>query len=182
MQQMPGVEKLRIVNRTLEATGRGYILDPGEKFGNVTIMHGHYLLIDANPKALPAPFDVWADKGLISVKSAADGTEYNSAPVGGEITRAGLNPFSEAQSRDMDEDNLFAEPDLSEAREAFIPGQFQPGVTPGSHQPETAQGARISFGLETSKVQSDTSPIPGDRPRSVDNTDEFTVRAPQRRS
>lgn len=169
------IKKLRIRNVTGINTPVKKILDPGEKFGNITILSGRYMFLDADPKALPPPFDQWEVEGFISVQDATTGDEY-SAPIGGEITRSALNPFSEVKGED--EDELFGDPDIGEAVDAVLPGNLKLGTTPGSHSPDIQQGARVSFGLETKNQSTDTSPIPGDRPRSVDNSDQFTVRAP----
>lgn len=172
--------QIRVTNITNEITPAGEFIDLGPSFGNYLLRAGASWQGEVG-EAVPQLFIQWAAKGKVRVVRASD-QEPMYGPVA-DITPKTVSPFREMNSAQdsIDEE----EPDLEEAVEAALPVQTG---SRGSHLPSTEQvynaapKVRVSLGETANEVgkavDTDISPIPGDRPRSVDDSDKFTVKAP----
>lgn len=169
----------RVVNVTHQKTPRGHFLDFGEK-ANKILGAGKQTVIQAESyEMLPDFVHDWVATGQAKVFNATGG-EQLSGSVSGEITPASLNPAREVRGEEFPDVDDFTEdePDLSTALDAALPHE-QGGAISQSTAQMASPKAKVSLGLETESYQANDglSPIPGDRPRSVDNSDAFTVRA-----
>jgi hypothetical protein len=171
--------QIRVTNITNEITPAGEFIDLGPSFGNYLLRAGASWQGEVG-ESVPQLFIEWATKGKVRVVRASD-QEPMYGPVA-DITPKTVSPFREMNSvqDSIDEE----EPDLEEAVEAALPVQTG---SRGSHMPSTEQvyaaapKVRVSLGEtvnDVNVVDNDISPIPGDRPRNVDNSDKFTVKAP----
>ena len=173
--------QIRVTNITGELSPAGEFLDLGPQFNSYLLRAGASWQGEVG-EAVPQLFVEWATKGKLRIVRATDGT-----PLYGPITD--LTPKTIAPFREMNssEDDPFGEeiPNLDEAVEAKLQTQAT-----GSHLPSTQQIAapkvRVSLGSTAEnpgKTVVDTiSPIPGDRPRSVDDSEQFTIKAPSYRA
>lgn len=153
-------KKLRISNVThVSNPPYGFTLDYK---GKMFTSSGQPLVIEA--EHVPEEIDQWMAKGWVRVVDAESG-DMLSPPVE-YVQTAGARPDAVTQNDDLDEFDF----DPSTAKEARLPanGELQP----------TAQGAKVSLSLED-QGNAEHSPIPGDKPRSIDNSDQFTVKAPR---
>lgn len=165
----------RITNITNIATqSRGFFLDLGADNGGKHIGVGKNVVLEANSyDTLPACVIGWAEKNFVRVLDLGEKLVVGGPAMDGEMTPSGINPVSEA--RGSEEDEFDAEPDLSSAVVAALPDQenFNPINQSSSGHAKT----RISEAMAEERSATDISPIPGDRPMSVDDTADFTVRA-----
>jgi hypothetical protein len=179
------VTKIRVTNVSRRGGGAGRFLDPGEKYGNKLIGPGYSMIFDIPDGVMPDVLEVWGKDA--AVHNASSG-ELLAGPIAGELSPAQLTPARAASASEDDpfgneEDDI----DLTDARDAFLPGNRQPqnepmrAITPDTRQHSgQAQRAKITLGTRDEEhVGQDISPIPGDRPRSVDDSDKFTVKAPR---
>lgn len=174
--------KIKVVNTTKRLGGVGHFLDPGETFGNKIIGPGYSMLFDCPGGAYPGCVEDWLDKGSVVVYDAVSGDVVDGAPLAGDVTRGVIAPVREMNG--YQDDDLFGEDDLDlgAAREASMPEQTTENTMPiqgelaQQHHPRT----RVTRGrLDEEIVGGEISPIPGDRPRSVDDSEKFTVKAPR---
>jgi hypothetical protein len=125
---------------------------------------------------IPVILEEWKAKGWVRIDDA------DAAPVsspgeavvtqGTVVKEAAASEFKE----DLMEEDDFFNPEL--AKEATLPSQTAPLM--GSLNQGAQQKAKVSLGSEKEHIPVDhVSPIPGDRPRSVDDSEQFTVRAPK---
>jgi len=163
--------KIRIVNITpIIRPPLGHFLD----YHNHVIAPNRPLVLDL--PVIDEVLESWAAQGFIRITNAEDGTPI-SGP-GEAIVTAGTRISEIAQTQlpeDITEDDE-VDFDPEAAREASLSkGAHSPPLTQ-EYQPRT----KISLGTETENHQYDgLSPIPGDRPRSVDDSEKFTVKAPR---
>jgi hypothetical protein len=162
--------KLRITNITsLKHPPVGFGLD----------FNGHY--IGANPTrpliidipVMPFLLEEWEAKGWVKIQDADDKTPV-SMPVPSEKAVTPGTQLNEVSDSLMEEEEL----DLTVAKEAALVGAEK-----DSHVPlqdiNQAPKAKVSLGSEDENMSSGLSPIPGDRPVSVDDSEKFTVKAPR---
>lgn len=177
--------KVRVTNITKRAGGPGHFLDPGDKFGNRMIAPGHSMLFECKDGHVPDCVDEWLATNSVMVEDAMNGNLI-AGPVSGEISPGQISPVREMTGAD-DDDDLFGENDidLNEAREAQFPGNdiITENTDPIRGNISQQRRARVSLGSrdEGSGGQG-LSPIPGDIPRSVDESDQFTIKAPRSHS
>ena len=120
----------------------------------------------------------WAQEGKIRVANATDGTPI-TMPEDTDVTPG--TRFNEAAASRIpasDHDDFEEDFDPTIAKEADMPAT----AAVGAHSPENTNTSktRISMsGEEPNWDNSGTSPIPGAKPRYVDDAEQFTVRAPR---
>lgn len=167
--------KIRLVNTTASVKPPGHFLD----FGGKLIAPGKFELLDVI--GIDSVLESWANQGLVQIRDAQEGTLLASAP-NVETYKQPVQTVA-ASELDLEEDDF----DLSEAKEAVLPNQGTEQQITGIMQ-STAQSnigevparVRISPSLEDRGPESrDPSPIPGEKPRSIDDSDKFTIRAPR---
>lgn len=164
------MKKFRVKNTTHKKHPPfGYFLDHESKLFGAD----KSIVIDAPDEVLPDTIQKWADEGLVSVADMTSGEIINGEAQ--SIVTAGTR-VNEASGQEYDDgDELGFDPEL--AKEATLPN--------GAHMPSIQQmpaaKARVTLGTETENHGNtdSLSPIPGDRPRSVDDSDQFTIRAPR---
>lgn len=179
---MAETTKIRVTNITRQTQGgNGKILDPGDKFGNRLISSGHSMTFDCIDGVMPDCVSDWLEKNFVRVHNASDGTLV-AGPSNGEITATSITPAREVVAskfdKNLDDEENF---DLDDALEATLPDEITKPISGDLRQqsvPKTR--ARVSLGTREEKSSgSDLSPIPGDRPRSVDDSEQFTIKAPR---
>jgi hypothetical protein len=168
--------KIRITNITSFLQPPGFGLD----------FHQHY--IPPNPArplvidipVIPQILEEWQENKWCKVQDADDKTPVTKDSVitpGLQVNEAKASKVDTLDD-DLDEEGF----DLTVAKEAALTGNEPVGGPVPIHpinQAERAK-AKISLGTEDGMNLADThSPIPGDRPVSVDDSDKFTVRAPR---
>ena len=163
--------KIRIYNITSLKHPPGFGLD----------FDSHY--IPANPArplivetaVIPQILEEWQANGWCKVQDAEDKTPVTTAAEA--VVTPGTQVKEVHDALLGDEEDW----DLSVAKEAALTNE--PGAGPVPLQPihqGDAPKAKISLGTEDGMNVSDLhSPIPGDRPVSVDDSEQFTVRAPR---
>lgn len=180
--------KLKVTNITRKLGGAGKFLDPGSDFGNVLIAPGKSMLFTAIDGTVPPQIQYWVEKGYVSVHNAATGDLLHGEIASGEITPGNISPVREATAPSLEKSDIDAlfdeEPDLNDALEAVMPegiegtGPIKGDIRQLSQPP--IQRAKVSMGRrEEEVIGGELSPIPGDRPRNLDDTEKFTVRAPR---
>jgi hypothetical protein len=116
----------------------------------------------------------WREQGLIKISDADSGTVIGGSALDGAVTAGTrLREANGEQDLDIEEEEF----DLSDAKDAVLPPiQSHPGIIQ-----DEKSGAKVSLGSEEETFEStlDLSPIPGDRPRTIDNADKFTIKAPR---
>lgn len=174
---------IRVVNITHERGAAGSFLDLGPEFKNAIVRAGGSWQ-GAVGDSIPQMFQDWAARGLVRILDATNGETLFGAAQ--DITPRSVSPFREmGASRDiMDE-----EPDMDEAVEAMLPTQAGKRIVErGAHMPDNRQvqspDRRASVSLaetttEVGHVHDPLSPIPGNTPRNVDDSDAFTIKAPR---
>jgi len=182
--------KIRVTNITRNPGA--CFLDPGEKYGNKLIAPGHSMFFDCPNGNYPECTDAWIQNKQVRIEDANSGTLLSGAPISGEITPGLVSPVRPMSGSRDDDMDPFGEDDinLDDAREAVLPGQLaghSPVENRAPMRPDTRQmqgNARVSLGTrdEGNVVAGELSPIPGDRPRSVDESDKFTIKAPRSHS
>lgn len=171
-------KKIRITNTTaLASKGK-----PG--FG--LEFQGHY--IGANRQlvldlpVIPVTLEEWQAKGWVRIEDA------DAAPVskpGEEAVTLGTvvqeAVASQVLSSEADDGILEDEEfDLSIAKEAMMPVTESTGAVLGSNEQMLGSRASVSLGSTEETIPADqVSPIPGDMPRTVDESAKFTIRAPR---
>jgi len=170
--------KIRIYNITSFLRPPGFGLD----------FEGRY--IPANPNrpliidipVVPEILERWVEAKWAKVVDADDKTPVTKES---EATVTPGTQVNEVAAADLDvlEDDIF---DFSVAKEAALPSDVAETMGPAPLQPINQMPAaeqpraKVTLGSEDKMNMADTvSPIPGDKPRSVDNSDAFTVRAPR---
>lgn len=171
------MSKIRIYNTTSFLKFPGFGLD----------FQGHY--IGPNPErpliievpVVPEILERWEAIGWAKVKDADDKTPVTK-PSEAAVTPG--TQVNEAASSSMDlEDDIF--PDMAVAKEASLPMEGAgPAPLQSISQSDSGEAARartkVTFGTSDRPGLADSvSPIPGDKPTSVDNSEAFTVRAPR---
>jgi len=159
--------KVRITNITAFKSPPGFGLDFMEHY--IPANAARPLIIDI--PVIPQILEEWQANGWCKIQDADDKT-----PVTKE-SEAAVTPgtqVKEAHDALLEEEDF----DLSVAKEAALPST---GPVPMQDIRQTEHPrAKVSLGTEDGMNLSDThSPIPGDRPVSVDDSDQFTVRAPR---
>jgi hypothetical protein len=183
--------KIRVTNITRQKYPAGQFLDPGKTFGNKLISPGRAMIFDCPDGHIPDIVAQWAEEGKVAIHNAMDGAVI-MGPIGGEITPGTVAPVHQVTRKSLEQhdiDELFnEEPDLADALEATMPEglpfEKTRAMSPDTRQMQTPlqNSARVSLGKrdEGSQVQhTEISPIPGDRPRSIDDSDKFTIKAPR---
>lgn len=170
--------KYRLTNISGITAGRG----PGRMLDHPTggvVGVGKSILLElpAGPTTLE---EKWVTSRWAKLQKVdEDGTvvEEASAPKEDLPAQAKVDTVAGSQLPEDELTNMDDEFDPSLAKEASLPG-----VTPGAHLPpidqDSAAKARVSMTGAESEGTS-LSPIPGDKPRSVDDADAFTVKAPR---
>jgi hypothetical protein len=165
----------KVVNVTDQAMGgRGSFLDLGAANGNKTFGVGRHVLLEAKDKRfLPDCVLAWRDQGLVKIVDAeSDDTLPETA---NDITPKSVNPVEEAKASEEDFDDV---PALTEAVPARLSGE-----NTGPMEGSTAQmQAKVTDAAAEERYSTDLSPIPGDQPKSVDESEAFTIRAPKSKS
>lgn len=168
--------KVLVTNITQKNGGAGYFLDPGEAYGNKLIGPNRSMTVDCPGGHIPEFVQTWGD--AVTVHDASTG-DLMAGPAAGEISPATLSPVREMTgSQDDDFLNDEGDFDLNDARDAFMPEQSRP--ISGDLSQMSKPRARVSLGTRSDEVVGgEISPIPGDRPRSLDDSEKYTVRAPR---
>lgn len=179
----PAVTKILVTNVTQRNGSAGHFLDPGEAFGNKLLGPGRSMYFDCVNGHLPDIIERWGD--AVTVHDAASGDAL-SGPVAHEISRGVVSPVREMTgTQDGVEDDFMdgEELNLDDAVQAVIPSRLTDERTApiaGSLRQQQAPRARVSLGSRNEEViGGEISPIPGDRPRNLDDTERFTVKAPR---
>lgn len=164
-------KRYRIVNTT-NIDGRGSFLDLGSEHQGIILPAGKSTSLEL--AYIPQLLMDWAEQGKIKIYDAETG-EAAAGTSAVDISRGAVAPVGEVSASEFDigED----EPDLNEAIPAALPSRAN-----GAHMPDNAQQSRakVTLGHENEEYPSDEiSPIPGDRPRSIDDSAKFTVKAPR---
>lgn len=157
----------------IQTGGRGHFLDLGVELGGKHIAVGKSIDLTAeSPQHLPECIQNWADKNWIRVidVSNPEGPVISGLGVGGELTPSSINPISEANDDMFDEDI-----DLTNAQEARIPEQTKPIMGDINQMSKT----KVSEAMAEERVSTDVSPLPGEKPREIDNASQFSVKAPR---
>ena len=168
------MQSFRIVNITAQTEKtRGHFLDLGVAYGNKNIPAGRSIVLEAkNVNLLPECVLDWQKKRWAAVEALTEEATASvvEQPANNEITPKTVSPVTEAADDDFDD-----VPALSEAVPAKLSGENTAPVDGSTAQMATA---KITEAAAEERYSTDLSPIPGATPRNVDNTDEFTVRAP----
>lgn len=176
---MSDKKKIRVTNiSNLVMPPRGIALDYGGRI--ISCGRSETLSVDAIDSLL----EMWIEKRWARVQNAEDGTQLGTQPesdmVGGpkfaEVAKEQIDqtPESEADEFEMDFDPTVAQ-------EAQMPSGSENHKPIAGDLAQTQGRAKVSLGTETENLSHSggLSPIPGDRPRPVDEADKFTVRAPR---
>lgn len=194
------VFKIVNVTHTINPPGRFLSLPPtnpdNKNDHGRLVGTGKSVMIEAGSQhALPDQLQTWAKRGWIKIYDADSMSQVGGAPnVVGEIIQGTGSPVREISADKADRDHEYdideIEPDVTSAREASLPIQQGGKTSFGAHMPDTRQDAgpqmrgKVSLGMETERfdpnVEDQLSPIPGDRPVSVDESAQFTIRAPRK--
>lgn len=180
--------KIVVTNITQKAGGAGYFLDPGEGYGNKIIGPGRSMTFDCPGGHMPDILQVWGN--AVTVHDASNGVEILGSG-GGELSPGLVSPVREmAGERDLDPDNEDflndEEPSLDEAIDANMPNRLaghspneRGGPIAGDLRQQSSR-TKVSLGTRTDEVVGgELSPIPGDRPRDLDNSQQYTIKAPR---
>ena len=161
----------RITNISNIATKtRGHFLDMGSEHQNKSMSVGGQLVLEAKSfDLLPACVLGWRADGLVRVVNLDDGAEISPA-FSGELTPKSVNRFNEVNS----EDEFDAEPNLDEAVPARVPTE-----STGAMAGDISQMVKISDAAAEERYSTDMSPFPGEKAKSVDDNEQFTIRAPK---
>lgn len=154
-------------------------------FGGVLIGAGKSATVDLSNidqnKHPGSNFDrlqTWAKEGKIRVANATDGTPI-TMPESTDVTPGTrFNEAAASRVPDSDADDFEEDFDPTIAKEADMPAT----AAVGAHSPDNSNISKTKIsmsGEEPNWDNSGTSPIPGAKPRSVDDSEKFTVRAPR---
>ena len=162
------MKKFRIMNTTHQAQPpAGFVL----YYAGKPFRAGRHVVIDE--ATIPEIIQQWAQKGWVHVQNAETGDTLagGEAYAGGVI--AGAKVDSLIPEGEIEHDEIGFDP--AAAVEASLPR-----TAAGAHMPPTDQGGRVRTtpALAEERHSQDISPIPGETPRSVDDSGHFTVRAP----
>jgi hypothetical protein len=167
--------KIRITNITSFLKPPGFSLDYKKHF--LPPNPARPLILDVS--VIDETLEHWAANKWIKIQEADDKTPV----IPESVTAAVGTPtkINEVVGSDFDtvEDDIF---DTSVAKEATLPSDLVDKVGPVPLQPinQAAPRVKVSLGTQDSGNLADAvSPIPGDRPTPVDNSEAFTVRAPR---
>lgn len=163
--------KVRIINTTAALKQPGF----GLEFGGNYIAANRPLGLVLDLPVIPAILEEWKSKGWARLEDATEQTPL-SKPGEADVTRGTVVQEVAATTVDaLDEEEEF---NLFDAKEASLPAD---STAPIDQAPEQdASRARVTLGTAEEHMDAGAvSPIPGDRPRSVDDSDEFTIRAPR---
>jgi len=167
----------RITNvSNISTQSRGFFLDLGIDNGGKHIGVGQQIVLEANSyDLLPGCVHDWARQAFVRVVDLDKdgGSVVAGFPVSGELTPSTINPISEARG----EDDMDEEPDLSDAVGARMPSTENTGPIAGSL--DQMGSTRITDAAAEERYSKDLSPIPGETPKNLDDTERFTVRAPR---
>lgn len=165
----------------------GVLLQPG-KPTTIDIDHLQKMKKNENSNIDVNMLYEWVNKGLLRLKDA-DTNELIT--VGIDDMSAPVPAVNEAIASDHQLEHDLEEFDMkfdpSDAHEAVLPKEAYtvPGRAIGAHSPPTNNvvGARAKISYPGEENSSDTadglSPIPGDKPVPVDDSAQFTVKAPR---
>ena len=169
----------RITNvSNISTQSRGFFLDLGVDNGGKHIGVGQQIVLEAKTyDLLPGCIHDWAKQSFIRVVDLdkEGGVVVGGFPVGGELTPGTVNPISEARG----EDDMDGEPDLSDAVDARTPSVEHTGPIAGDMSQMSGIKTRITDAAAEERYSKDLSPIPGETPKNLDDTEQFTVRAPR---
>ena len=172
-------KKIRITNTTaLASKGKpGF----GLEFQGHYVAANRQLVLDL--PVIPVTLEEWQAKGWVRIEDA------DAAPVskpGEEAVTLGTvvqeAVASEVLSSRTDEDDILEDEefDLTIAKEATMPVTQSSEAILGATAQMPDGRASVSLGSSQETVSAElVSPIPGDKPRSVDESEKFTVRAPR---
>lgn len=163
--------KLRITNITsLKYPPLGFALDFAGNFIPANLSRP--LIVDIPVK--PFILEEWEEKKWVKIQDADDKTPVTPPKEVAAVTPG--TQLNEASDDLLEEEEL----DMSIAKEAALTAEEAGGPVPLQNitQAQSAR-AKVSLGSEDEKVMGGLSPIPGDRPVSVDESEKFTVKAPR---
>jgi len=174
------MKAFRVTNVTNLALGsRGHFLQMDETYQNRTIPVGGNIVLKAEfYELLPQYIQEWAAKNWVRLydMTAVEGDGYIAGlRAGGEITPSSINPIKEMKGSDLIEDD---EVDLTEAFEAELKTSESTGPIVESTS-QMQPSVKITQALQEERHSHDLSPIPGETPKTLDDSEKFTVRAPR---
>lgn len=173
------MKTFRITNVSNVATQtRGFFLDLGKENGDKHVGVGKTLILSAERyEHLPACVQDWAKRGWARVVDLDQNAVVGGPGVDGELTPSMINPVREMNG----EDQLDEEPDIADAHEAVLPNMEGTGPINQSSRQMASSNTKVSQAMAEERVNGDLSPLPGEKPREIDNMSDFTVRAPRSR-
>lgn len=185
---MQKVEMIRVTNITNRNAPAGEMLDMGEDFKGVVIAPGRSKILRPPGGQVPDFLMDWVARGKVVIHDGSSGDSLGSgAEYGTDLTPKRVAPVREANGeQDLDNNEIDGEPDLSEeeAVEAAMP---RAGAVLGRMQgTEQAPRARVELGMSEGTgadevIGGELTPLPGERPRDIDNAQNFTVKAGRQR-
>lgn len=180
--------KILVTNVSQKRGGAGKFLDPGESYGNKVIGPGRSMTFDCPGGVLPDVIQIWGAD--CAVYDASNGVEV-FGHAGGEITPGSVAPVREMAATydgDPKSDSFLdeEEPDLDGAVDAIMPSHLvgqspreRTGPISGDLRQQQVR-AKVSIGKRSDEViGGELSPIPGDRPHDLDNSAQYTIKAPR---
>lgn len=174
--------KILVTNVSQKFGGAGMFLDPGEAYGNKILGPGRSMHLDCPGGVLPDLLQIWGKN--VAVYDASNGMEV-LGHVSGELTPGIVAPLREMAGQidgDPKKGEFFLdeeEPDLDGAIDAVMPSHMA-GPISGDLRQQSGPRAKVSLGSRSDEVVGgELSPIPGDRPRDLDNSQQYTIKAPR---
>jgi hypothetical protein len=161
--------KVRIHNTTPTHFPPGHALDFDGKFIN----RGKHVTVDI--PTIPEILEDWIKIGKARVEEVTDATTLSA--LAETVVTKGTDIQEATADDNFEEDDIF---DLSDAKEAtLVSADPAPKATVGLDS-APKRGAKVSLGSQDENLVADgLSPIPGDKPVSIDNAEAFTIRAPR---
>lgn len=183
--------KILVTNISQRHGGAGLFLDPGEAFGNRILGPGRSMTFDCPGGVLPDLLQIWGKN--VAIYDASSGIEVLS-PSNGELSPGLVAPVREMAAAidgdpkrdDFLDDELPGLDEMKNAQDAVMPGLVA-GQSPrelrgpiAGDLRQQAPRAKVSLGTRNDEiVGGELSPIPGDRPRDLDNSAQYTIKAPR---
>lgn len=179
---MNNIKLVRIFNVTNTKTPVGHFLD----FGGTLIPSGKNAVVDLtkidmekHPGSTLDCLQRWVKEGIAKVVDAGDNSPIAEAVENEFTPGTRFNEVASSQLPETDSDDFEEDFDPALAKEADMPAT----ATVGAHSPDNRNvGAapKVSLsGEEPNWDNAGTSPIPGSKPRYVDDSEKFSVRAPR---
>jgi hypothetical protein len=178
---MNDLKLVRISNITNVKNPPGFFLD----FAGALIGAGKHAVVDLSkinqekhPGSTLDRLQTWVSEGKARVVDAGSGAPI-TVPEDTDVTPGTrFNEVASSQLPASDAEDFEEDFDPSLAKEADMPHT----ASVGAHAPNTASVANTKVSLsgeEPNWDNSGTSPIPGAKPRYVDDSEQFSVRAPR---